>query len=528
MGVLNDYTNAAAVNAALNKGVEANKAVSELKSDLNAKTEELSYITNGLQDQIDEIGAIKTQSTWTWVISHISTNGNLMQNGNKNIVFKNPVYAVAGSSISVDNGYKYQYALYDKDTGAFIERVQWKTDATTLNADYKIRVEISDLSESVLTDYSIAEHLHANIYSSYVPTKTKVIENSANIERIESTVFEFEKEDKNALRQSNNIVNAIGIDSFKEKVLEVAEPTAYKAWSFVGVAGGKLICLYSVGTSHTDTKSSINYKTSENGVIWSSEREIISTDSQRDNVTGKGYDNDGNFIFWVRRGNPGASTTKFELYKTVDGNTFEMESSNLFATAKGHIGDIVNVKGHGMFAFWNNYGDTRSWGYVKSTDNGVTWTETTIEVDQTKTNCPVEMSPVYLGNGKILVIGRQDWNGNYGMFQIQSDDYCETFTKSSCNINHSGATPSILYDSNTDTLSLYYFVRASGELKLITTLSTTIWDNPTSWDAGTVIATVDGRGEDAGNVNACKFGDLQIASFYSGKNPNTGVYLVIK
>ena len=35
MGVLNDYTNAAAVNAALNKGVEANKAVSELKSDLD-------------------------------------------------------------------------------------------------------------------------------------------------------------------------------------------------------------------------------------------------------------------------------------------------------------------------------------------------------------------------------------------------------------------------------------------------------------------------------------------------------------
>ena len=34
MGVLNDYTNAAAVNAALNKGVEANKAVSELKGDL--------------------------------------------------------------------------------------------------------------------------------------------------------------------------------------------------------------------------------------------------------------------------------------------------------------------------------------------------------------------------------------------------------------------------------------------------------------------------------------------------------------
>lgn len=53
MGMLNDYANAAAVNAALNEGVEASKAVSELKEDLNELsvvleleqgTEEVEYI----------------------------------------------------------------------------------------------------------------------------------------------------------------------------------------------------------------------------------------------------------------------------------------------------------------------------------------------------------------------------------------------------------------------------------------------------------------------------------------------------
>lgn len=55
MGVLNDYTNAAAVNAALNKGVEANKAVSELKEDLN-ELDKIANITNYAFDFGWEVG----------------------------------------------------------------------------------------------------------------------------------------------------------------------------------------------------------------------------------------------------------------------------------------------------------------------------------------------------------------------------------------------------------------------------------------------------------------------------------------
>lgn len=524
------FTPTAEQLVAMNSGVTtedvAQIATNENNISLKANISDLSTAKANLQAQIDEIGVIKTQSTWTWVMKHISTNGNLTSNNNKNIVFEDPVNAIATSTISVDTGYKYQYALYDKDTGVFIERVTWKTDPTTLNANYKIRVELSDLSESVLTDYSIAEHLHANIYSSIVTTKSKVIEDSEKIEMIEATVSDFDKETENALRQSNNIVNAIGIDSFKEKMLEVAEPTAYKSWPFVGVAGGKLLCLYSVGTSHTDAHSSIYVKYSDNGAIWSADRGIISTDSQRENVTGKGYDEDGELIFWVRRGAPGDSDTTFELWKATDYKTFEQVSTPTFATANGHIGDIVNVPGHGLFAFWNTYGNERSWGYAKSTDNGETWTETTIETGQTTTSCPVEMSAVYLGNGKILVMGRQDWDGNYGMFQIQSDDYGETFTKHSTNINYSGSTPSVLYDSESDTISMYCYLRYTGELSLFTTLSETVWNNPTSWTSGTVIATA-ATGGNAGNVNACQFGDIQIASFYSGDSTNTGIYATI-
>lgn len=712
---------------------------------------------------------------------HISSNGQIVDNNNKNLT-SDRVYAVKGSNISVDDGYKYQYALYDKETRAFIRRQTWlgSDTFTALDDDYYIRVEISDIQESVLSDMSILTHLHANLYSfsspssevaaklgdrhfefingknlkidyplgteiditaaeevtgycytiadikggdkinitgsggesprlwgfldennillavanfnthgegiiidapinaakivinsttysvgdcfaygidvrvdtiaqalnvkidekteglandaltfingknlklaypigtvidldsaesvnfySYTVTEvnegdyiiingsgglnprlwgfldennvllavappsealatdlllqapegaTKIVVNAKIATRgdcyicgidytvsvLKDTVNDIESEvdelkvyaeaEANAVRQSNNIVNTLGINTFRQKTMEVAEPTTYKSWPFVGVAGGKLLCLYSVGTSHTDTHSSIYMKYSDNGVIWSSDRGIISTDSQRDNVTGKGYDENGDFIFWVRRGAPGASGTTFELWKATDYKTFEQVSTPTFATANGHIGDIVNVPGHGLFAFWNTYGNERSWGYVKSTDNGETWTETVCESDLTPTNCPVEMSPAYIGDGKILVMGRQDWDSSAGTFQIQSNNFGETFSKYSTNMKVSGATPSVIYNPETDTVYQYYFDRADGQLKLRTALIETIWNNPTSWPSAEIIAQVDGRRQDTGNVNACQFGDIQIASFYSGNSTNTGIYATI-
>lgn len=478
---------------------------------LKARLDTENTAVKGIAEQAFENSTVIQQPVLTFDYKHISTNGAPTDNNNKNLT-SNMVLAVKGSSISVDAGYKYQYALYNKTTNTFISRQTWLTSdtSTVLNDDYKIRVEISDIQESVLSDMSILTHLHTKIYSSALPVTEYVAETEAN-----------------AVRQSNNIVNTFGINTFRQKTMEVAEPTTYKSWPFVGVAGGKLLCLYSVGTSHKDTCSSIYAKYSDNGVIWSSDRSIISAGLQRYNVTGKGYDENGDFIFWVRRGAPGASGTTFELWKATDYKTFEQVSTPTFATANGHIGDIVNVPGHGLFAFWNTYGSERAWGYVKSTDNGKTWVETVIESDLTPTNCPVEMSPAYIGDGKILVMGRQDWNRDAGTFQIQSNDFGETFTKYSTNMKVSGATPSVIYVSETDTVYQYYFDRADGQLKLRTALIETIWNNPTSWPSAEIIAQVDGRGQDTGNVNACQFGDIQIASFYSGNSTNTGIYATI-
>lgn len=739
-----------------------------------------------IADKANGAAYIRTYSEGEYVLKHISPNGNIENNNNKNITFENIVPALKGSTVYVDSGYKFQVGLYNITTQAFIERISWMTEPYILTGDYGIRLEISDTEESVLSDDSIKSHLHytlvatetavntvlasyenqqisftsggninlnydigttisltpevfatyayaivdctendvfiitatggnnprvwgfidadnkllakadtlypvtnleliaphnaaklilncqtsatcdckkagikltdkvfankiqntqsrvttietdindkeiavntvGNIRLSYPvgtqinltpesvdsyryaitecneydifkinatggenprvwgfvdennillsvaaastagraqtdliiyapPTAKKLIINSQttavgdcrslgnkkyervlthdiqnNTNRI--SVLEDEVSEINlneVLDQTDNIVTALGINTFRTKTVAISTPDKYKAWPFVGKVGDKAICVYSIGLAHEDnTTPDIYCKLSKNGVIWSPEKKIIST-SIRDTVTGKGYDDNGDFVFWVRKGSPGGENTVHDLYKTSDGYTFELVASPTFEKVPSHIGDIVNVPNVGMFAFWNDVkaAGSRSWGYVKSIDNGETWTQTVVETDLQIYECPMEMSPVYLGNGKILVMGRQESSSSYGMFQIQSEDYGDTWEKGSTNITDIAlSTPSVLY--NNDTLSLYYFQRGVGALRLRTALPETIWNNPTSWPDSSIIAHGTTSGQDTGNVNACQFGDIQIASFYSGDETNTGIYATI-
>lgn len=132
------------------------------------------------------LNATVTQTAdFSFDFKHISSNGQIVDNNNKNLT-SDRVYAVKGSNISVDDGYKYQYALYDKETRAFIRRQTWlgSDTFTVLDDDYYIRVEISDIQESVLSDMSILEHLHADIYSSAIPA-------SEVTAKLEDRHFEF-------------------------------------------------------------------------------------------------------------------------------------------------------------------------------------------------------------------------------------------------------------------------------------------------------------------------------------------------
>ena len=330
--------------------------------------------------------------------------------------------------------------------------------------------------------------------------------------------------------------NAIGIISVEVtpiKSITIQEPNQYSAWPFIVSINGKLVCVYARSKSHTDnTTTDVFKKTStDGGKTWSREYKIVDTVNVRDTATGKGYDSDGNALFWIRKGAPSSQTETHHLYRTSDGDTFTLISSPVFAEVPAHIGDIFEVPTLGLVAFYNTLSATRSWGIVFSSDNGATWEQRQIETGLSFAECPVEISGVYLGDGKILAIGRKEeasTDGTYAQFQIQSSDFGLNWTKEHTNITDiRSSTASLIYDKRNNLLSQYYFHRGVGVLRLRKAEPNDVWNNPLNWADSEEIAYASTNPQDAGNVNAVPYGDKHIAVYYSGDDVNTGIYAKI-
>lgn len=605
-----------------------------------------------------------------FVLKHLGQDGGLGDNDNKNAVFEEPVKALRGSYFYADNGYKFQYALYDINTKAFVSRIIWQTGKTiVLDNDYYIRIEISNIPEIPMTDTSISQHLHYVLYSDNAVINQLVLTNKENITAIQDAVntlylqtfdlstqtklngvlvagkwnlvvgkhflipvnanrnytitsgsvrtgycflktyvtpvkgatpdyatgyseniniktntvvnvvapndahfmvvmAEFENSNRapqsitadgqikaiatnldNAVKQeinisvedgyfqlscqADNLINVVGLNSFRKKTMVLVRPDKYSCWPFIGKLRDKLVCLYVKALEHEDSNRGVIWATtSGNGVIWTPKKIAIDTPNKRDGITGKGNDADGNLLFLNRVGNPGGFE-HYEVVKTIDGVNFNIISTfGLTINAPshgGHIGDIINVPNVGLMAFYNTYGSARNWGKIVSTDNGLSWSQTDIETGLSVSNCPVEITAAYLGNGKILAIGRFDdgAGANPHLWQMQSDDYGVTWNRVATNIPGAGNTASIIYDATTGEISLYNYRRQDGILQLRKAELTDIWDNPTNWPSPTNIASGFAAGQDAGNVNAVQFNDIQIAAFYSGTSTDTGIYATI-
>ena len=585
----------------------------------------------------------KTVQTPTLVFKHINASGDLQDNENRNIVFENAIYAAKGSFFYAKTGYKLQYALYDKTTGDFIKRVTWipENQIVQLDADYYIRIELSDAVESVLTDTSISENLQMELYieaesidatinnlitrnidiSRYskrlgsivygkwylsegyghivIPvypnqlyrietgdvrggycfvkdysspiegetpnfatgysenidiasnTKLDVIapidayymvvlaetyfanrlpiaissygEIDAKIDPIKEDTFINAESAIEVANQINNVVNCIGIEQFINKSISVSRADKYRCWPFIGQVANKAICVYVEALEHEDADKGAIYATSsDNGIVWRPRKKIIDTPNRRDGITGKGSDQNGAFLIFNRVGYP-SSIESYEVYRSENGETFE-KISTIDSFTSGHIGDIVNVPNVGLMAFYHTY--NRTWGKFTSEDNGVTWKKTEIEVGLTASSCPAEISAIYVGNGKILAIGRcEDGENGAVSWQLQSSDYGVTWERLASNIVGVSNTCSLLYDENTETITLFRYNRATGELEKRVNQLSEVWDNPQNWSEPTIIA-YGNKGQDAGNVNATKFNGNMIAAYYTGNSIDTGIYAI--
>ncbi len=315
----------------------------------------------------------------------------------------------------------------------------------------------------------------------------------------------------------------------------VQNVSGYNSWPMLQAIGEKLVCVYSRGTAHSigDDARAVYARTSaDNGKTWTAETVVADTPRYGEVAVGKGLDSTGAMLLWVRRIGP---DWNHDLYRTTDGVAFARVATPQLAVAPMQITDIFAVPKVGLMALWfaGRYeeGPTNSWGTLTSSDNGATWTQTTIESGLTKPQWPTEPSAVYLGNGRILAVARTEQGGTStarSQFQMVSTDYGATWTRKQTNIGDvTASTPSLILDAETGLLSNYYYQRGRGILRRRVVDPDRVFDNPLSWPASEAVATGSQITFDAGNVNATATRGTHCLAFYSGEAPDTAILVSV-
>ncbi|QDS87971.1 hypothetical protein EC9_21560 [Rosistilla ulvae] len=306
----------------------------------------------------------------------------------------------------------------------------------------------------------------------------------------------------------------------------VQDVSGYNSWPMIQAIGEKLVCVYSRGTAHSikeDVRAVFARTSNDGGKTWTAESTVADTPGDGEVTVAKGLDSTGAMLLWVRRI---GKQWNHDLYRTTDGVTFTRVATPELAVQPMQITDVFAVPTVGLMSLWfaGDYSDaaTQSWGTMTSRDDGVTWTQTTIESGLTKADWPTEPSAVYLGDGRILAVGRTEIA--QGQFQLISTDYGATWKRSQTNIlDVRASTPSLILDAETGLLSNYYYERGRGILRRRVVDPDRVFDHPLAWPASEAVAIASPIAWDSGNANATVIGSQHYVAFYSGEAPDTSV-----
>lgn len=319
------------------------------------------------------------------------------------------------------------------------------------------------------------------------------------------------------------------------KPFTVEDRKGYNSWPMMQAIGDKLVCVYSRGSGHTigeDARAAYARTSSDRGRTWTPETVVADTPGFGEVPVGKGLDSKGAALFWIRR--VGKEWLQ-DLYRTTDGVNFKLVTTPKLSPVPVQITDVFTVPKVGLMCLWfgGSYGNTEtsdhSWGTLTSTDDGVTWKQTTVESGLTKALWPTEPSAVYLGDGKILAIGRCEvWGGGTtarAQHQLTSTDYGATWKRAQTNIGEvMGSTPTLVLDAKTGLVSNYYYQRGKGGvLRRRVVDPAAVFEHPLSWPTSEAIAVGSEDPTEAGNINATVIGDTHYLTLYSGHAPNTSV-----
>lgn len=415
-----------------------------------------------------------------------------------------------------------------------VEIVVTSTDEET-SSDFTdaYRVHLSQMVEDApFTDrYRLGKPVQTALPDAPFHTRTIVLESYYEVEPDAPLTVRIQREPGDS---GDSFTRPTGLAMVKVTPLSaLAEPhvvqdvSGYNSWPMMQAIGNKLVCTYSRGSAHSigeDARAVYARTSTDRGKTWTAETVVANTPGYGEVTVGKGLDSTGAMLLWVRRI---GKDWNHDLYRTEDGVNFTLVATPKLDIQPMQITDVFAVPEVGLMALWfaGKYNDepVHSWGMMTSSDDGATWKQTPIETGLTKEDWPTEPAAVYLGEGRILAIGRTE-SGGKSQFQMTSTDYGKTWKRTRTNISDIAAsTPSLILDARTGLVSNYYYERGRGILRRRVVDPEYIFDRPLSWPGSEAVAVGSEIALDSGNSNATAVGDTHYISFYSGKAPDTTV-----
>lgn len=400
------------------------------------------------------------------------------------------------------------------------------------------RVHLSQMVENApLTERYLGNPVRTAVPTKAFVTRTIVLESYRIVVPGAPLSVRIQREPKDP---ANTFIRPTGLALVKitplpatPKPFIVEDTKGYNSWPMMQAIGDKLVCVYSRGSGHTiheDARLAYARTSSDRGRTWTPETVVANTPGFGEVPVGKGLDSKGAALFWIRRV---GKEWQQDLYRTTDGVNFKLVTTPKLSPAPVQITDIFTIPKVGLMCLWfsGSYaeGNDHAWGTLTSTDDGATWKQTTVESGLSRALWPTEPSAVYLGDGKILAIGRYEvWGGGTtarAQHQLTSLDSGATWKHAQTNIGEvMGSTPTLVLDAKTGLLSNYYYQRGKGGvLRRRVVDPHLIFEHPLQWPVSEAIAVGSEDPTEAGNINATFIGDTHYLALYSGHAPNTSV-----
>ena len=320
------------------------------------------------------------------------------------------------------------------------------------------------------------------------------------------------------------------IEASPSKLL--TDKASYQAWPVITrTTDGVLVVAYASGAgqhaAEDDARGVYVIRSLDDGVTWSAPILVINNPGVDESTYGIGLNAAGDILLWVRLVTMATLVFDNVLYASMDGGlTWALRAAPTFTAQPVLVGPIVPCGGV-LYAPYHSGPESgvlqRSWGHLKSTDDGATWTQVELGTAVDSEHWPVEARYHVSEDGtRILAIARHSTEF-HPLWQYTSADGGDTWTAATAtNITDQNNTPTAIVGPDNDLL-IIYMDRTNGRMRCRASTFDSAYADPTAWPPSTVVAYGTAYFADNGYPHAIPWGDGALCVWYSGMYRYPGI-----